>query len=67
MTNIGYRKGVVFPGFLGILLSVVIYYLNDLSQVMGQTGIISTVQSIWVPTTIILLISVMGSLHVNEK
>ena len=52
---------------LGLLLSVMIYYLKDFSLALGQTGKISLNLSIWAPVVALSLFTFIGVLQINEK
>ena len=67
--TIGSNK--ILPNFyyiiLSILVCVVIYYLKDLSIVLGQTEKINLILSIWAPLIIISLFCSIGVIQINEK
>ena len=67
--TIGSHK--ILPNFYYIILSifvcVVIYYLKDLSVVLGQTEKINLILSIWAPLIIISLFCSIGVIQINEK
>ena len=63
----GFNKPKIFHIILGILLSVIIYYINFFSTVLGENGKISTTLSVWMPLLIIILISSIGLVRINEK
>ena len=67
MFNTKFNKPKIFHIILGILLSVVIYYINYFSNVLGENGKISTTLSVWMPLLIIILISSIGLVRINEK
>ena len=67
MLNIKFNKPKVFNIILGILLSVVIYYINYFSNILGENGKISTTLSVWMPLLILSLISSIGLVRINEK
>tara|TARA_Y100000389_G_scaffold71507_1_gene68177 strand:+ start:2178 stop:3266 length:1089 start_codon:yes stop_codon:yes gene_type:complete len=52
---------------LGLLLSVMIYYLKDFSLALGQTGKISLNLSVWAPVIALSLFTFIGVLQINEK
>ena len=52
---------------LGIFLSVVIYYLNYFSNILGEKGIIPIYLSVWTPLLILFLICNIGILRINEN
>ena len=52
---------------LGIFLSVVIYYVNYFSSLLGTNGKIPIILSIWLPLIILFIISSIGLVRLNEK
>ena len=52
---------------LAILTCVALYYLNHLSMVLGQTGKIGLVLSVWMPIIILSIISTVTIIQINEK
>jgi len=52
---------------ISILTSVIIYYFNDLSFVLGQTGKIGLILSVWIPLIVISLFCLIGVIQINEK
>ena len=67
MLNIKFNKPKIFHIILGILLSVVIYYINYFSNLLGENGKISATLSVWMPLLILSLISSIGLVRINEK
>ena len=67
MFNSKYKKSKIFNVILGISLSVVIYYVNYFSGLLGETGKIPIVLSVWLPLIILILISSIGLVRLNEK
>ena len=65
--NIKYRGNYLVYVFIAIILSVIIFYLNDFSRALGETEKISLIMSVWTPLSIVLIMSVIGMIHVNEK
>ena len=67
MFNSKFRKSKIFNIILGISLSVVIYYINYFSGLLGETGKIPIVLSVWLPLIILMLINLIGLVRLNEK
>ena len=67
MFNSKYKKNRIFNVILGISLSVVIYYVNYFSGLLGETGQIPVILSVWLPLIILMLISLIGLVRLNEK
>ena len=51
----------------GLLVSVLIFYLKDLSLALGQTNRIPVILSIWAPIITLSLFTFIGVLQINEK
>jgi len=54
-------------GSYGVIISVLIYFLNDLSITIAKSGIISVDFSVWIPIFLIILINLVGITQVNAK
>ena len=67
MLNIKHNKPKIFNLVLGIVLSVVIYYINYFSNVVGQNLDIPLMISVWAPIIIITLSCGIGLVRLNEK
>ena len=52
---------------LGIFLSVVVYYLNYFSGILGSKGVLPIYLSVWTPLLILFLVCNIGMLKVNEN
>jgi len=53
--------------FIAIILSVLIYFFNDFSAVLGKTEKLPIKVSVWMPITIIFIFSSVGIIHANQK
>jgi len=53
--------------FIAILSSVLIYFFNDFSAVLGKTEKLPTEVAVWMPILIIFLFSSVGIIHANQK
>jgi len=67
MFNNKRNSSVIFHLILGILFSVIIYYLSYLFYLMGENGKIPIILSIYLPFVILLLIISIGLVRLNEK
>ena len=67
MLNIKRNKSKIFHIVLGVLLSVLIYYINYFSTLLGQNGRLPEILSIWLPLIIISLFCAIGLVRINEK
>ena len=67
MLNSKYKKSKILNIILGILLSVVIYYGNYFSSLLGSNGKIPIILSIWLPLIVLMIVSTIGLVRLNEK
>tara|TARA_B100001093_G_scaffold390677_1_gene377022 strand:+ start:471 stop:1553 length:1083 start_codon:yes stop_codon:yes gene_type:complete len=67
MMNIKYNKAKIFNLVLGILLSVIIYYVNYFSDVIGQKNDLPVTLTVWMPKIFIFFIITIGLIRINEK
>ncbi len=52
---------------IGLVLSVIIYYLKDLSLALGKTDRIPLILSIWTPIIAMSFFTLIGVIQINEK
>ena len=67
MFNVRLNKSKIFNFILGILISVIIYYVNFIFKLMTESEKIPLLVSVWAPQIILLLIACIGLVKVNEK
>jgi lipopolysaccharide export system permease protein len=67
MLNVKYNKSKIFSIVSGTLISVLIYYLNYFSNVMGVNEKLPILASTWFPFVILILICFTGMVKINEK
>ena len=67
MINFRRDKSLLFHIILGILMSVLIFYMSFIFNSLGNNGRIPVYLSIFFPILIISLISIIGLVRVNEK
>tara|TARA_B100001027_G_C16265339_1_gene331691 strand:+ start:292 stop:1374 length:1083 start_codon:yes stop_codon:yes gene_type:complete len=60
-------KSKFFVIVFGIFVSVVIYYLNYFSGVLGNKGALPIQLSVWMPILILFLVCNIGILKINEN
>ncbi len=65
--NLGKTSNYLKYGTFGVLISIIIYFLNDLSITIAKSGIISVDFSVWIPIFLIILINLVGITQVNAK
>lgn len=67
MFRIKTNRPIMFHIIFGILLSVILYYLIFLFKILGENEKIPLLFSIWTPLIIILLLTSVGMIRINEK
>ena len=67
MLNIKHNKPKIFYLLLGVLLSVVIFYINHLANVLGTNGKLPVNLSVWLPFLILSMLVGIGLITINEK
>jgi len=65
--NLGTNMGYIFYVVTGVIISVILYFLNDLSITMGKTEKIDLELSVWLPIFFIMIINFIGLIQVNAK
>tara|TARA_Y100000816_G_C25673937_1_gene357154 strand:+ start:146 stop:394 length:249 start_codon:yes stop_codon:yes gene_type:complete len=60
-------KSKFFVIILGIFISVIVYFLNYFSSLLGNNGVLPIYLSVWTPLLILFLICNIGLLRVNEN
>ena len=53
--------------FISILASILIYFFNDFSTVLGKTEKLPIEVAVWMPIAIIFIFSAVGIIHANQK
>ena len=67
ITKLKKVKSKFFIIILGILISVIIYYLNYFSSILGNKGALPIYLSVWMPLIILFLICNIGLIKINEN
>ena len=67
MFNSKYKKSKILNIILGVSVSVLIFYINHFFSVLGSNGKIPIILSIWLPLIILILLSFIGLVRLNEK
>ena len=67
MFNISNDKPLIFHIALGVLMSVIIYYMNFVFSSLASNGRIPIVASIFFPILILTFFTVIGLIDINEK
>ena len=60
-------KSLFFHIILGILMSVIIYYINFMFSSLGNSGKIPVSVSIFLPIFLISIFAIIGLIRINEK
>ena len=67
MFNVNFKKSKVFMIIIGILCSVIIYYIYYFFGLLGNNNKIPITLAVWLPNLILILICTIGILNLNEK
>tara|TARA_B110001452_G_scaffold266761_1_gene274487 strand:- start:167 stop:1246 length:1080 start_codon:yes stop_codon:yes gene_type:complete len=67
MINIGHNKPKVYYFLAGILISVLVYYMNYLLNILIENQKIPLMFSTWIAPFILALFCLIGLVRVNEK
>ena len=67
MINISKNRSLFFHIIFGVLMSVIIYYINFIFNSLGNNGKIPAMASTLIPIIFLSIISIMGLVRINEK
>ena len=67
MINIRHQKPKIFYISGGIIFSVMIYYISFFFTALGKNEQIPTLLAIWLPIVLLLILSLIGIVKLNEK
>jgi lipopolysaccharide export system permease protein len=67
MLNFVKNRTLLFNVVLGISLSVIIYYIRFIFSSLGNSGVIPLSLSVFFPMIVILLLTIIGLITINEK
>ena len=67
MINISKNRSLFFHIIFGVLMSVIIYYINFIFNSLGNNGKIPAMASTLIPMIFLSIISIMGLIRINEK
>jgi len=65
--NLGTNMGYIFYAITGVIISVILYFLSDLSITMGKAEKIDLELSVWLPIFFIMIVNLIGLVQVNAK
>ncbi len=60
-------KSKFFTIIFGILVSVIVYYINYFSGLLGNKGVLPVYLSVWVPLLLLFLLCMIGIVKINEN
>ena len=67
MLKLNFINSKFFVIIVGVLVSVIFYYINYFSILFGKNETLPVTLSIWLPQIIILLMCTLGMIRLNEK
>ena len=67
MFNFSKNRSLFFHIIFGVLMSVIIYYINFIFNSLGDNGKIPIMASIFLPLILISIIAIIGLIRINEK
>ena len=67
MLNTKHNHSKIFSIVVGILISVLIYYVNYFFNIMGTNERVPILLSVWFPLLILILLTSIGLIRINEK
>jgi len=67
MLNVKNFKSTSFKITVGLFFCVIVYYINNLFQVLGSTGKIPLILSVWITLIILAIVNSFLILNINEK
>ena len=62
-----FKKKILLNLFIGILFSVLVYYLGNFSNLLGENGKLPLTLSVWFPVLMLLSLSIIGIIRLIEK
>ncbi len=67
MLNVPFNKPKFFYLFMGIFASVLIFYINHFSSLLGENNKLPIILSVWLPHVIVSILTGIGMVRINEK
>ena len=62
-----FKQKLLLNLFIGILISVIVYYLGHFTNLLGENGKLPLILSVWFPVLMLLSLSIVGVIKLNEK
>ncbi len=67
MLNVPFNKPKFFYLIIGIFASVLIFYINHFSSLLGENNKLPVTISVWLPHVIVSILTGIGMVRINEK
>ena len=67
MLNVPINKPKLFYLLLGIFVSVLIFYINHFSSILGENNKLPVTMSVWLPHVVVSILTGIGMVRINEK
>ena len=67
MLNVPFNKPKFFYLHMGIFASVLIFYINHFSSLLGENNKLPVTLSVWLPHVIVSILTGIGMVRINEK
>ena len=67
MLNVPLNKPKFFYLLMGIFASVLIFYINHFSSLLGENNKLPVTLSVWLPHVIVSILTGIGMVRINEK
>ena len=61
------NKPKIFYLLMGIFVSVIIFYINHFSSLLGENNKLPITMSVWLPHLIVSILTAIGIVTVNEN
>jgi len=62
-----FKKNLLLNLFIGIFISVLVYYLGHFSSLLGENDRLPLILSVWFPVLMLLSLAAIGVIRLNEK
>ncbi len=67
MLNVPINKPKIFYLLMGVFVSVLIFYINHFSFLLGENNKLPLIMSVWLPHVVVSMLTAIGMVRVNEK
>jgi lipopolysaccharide export system permease protein len=67
MLNVPFNKPKILYLLVGIFVSVLIFYINHFSTLLGENDKLPITLSVWLPHVIVSILTGIGMVRINEK